>query len=89
MNTRKLAMAILALAIVLEVSYYMLYLQPPKEPDLTMEVLQDDFKMHQLFENELDDFQHGDERRTRFKYIIGTTVIAGFIIAISIPNRKI
>ncbi|THF82727.1 hypothetical protein [Cohnella fermenti] len=89
MTTRKLAMTLLALAIVLEVGYYMLLLQPPKEPELTLGILNDDAKMKQLFEDELDDFQHGDERRTRFKYIMGTTVVAGFIIAVSIPNRKI
>lgn len=88
MTTRKLAMTLLALAIVLEVGYYMLFLTPPEDATLTMADLKNEAKMQRLFEEELNDFQHGDERRTRFKYVMGATVIIGFIVAASIPNRK-
>ncbi len=89
MTLRKLAMTLLAIIIVLELAYYILYLKAPTEPELTMEVLNNDFKMQQIFERELDDLQNGDERRTRFKYIMGATIIGGFILASLMPNRKL
>lgn len=89
MTTRKLAMSILAIIILLEISYYMLYLKPPNDTTLTMADLNNDAKMKQLLERSVDDLQYGDERRTNFKYIMGGTVLVGFIIAASIPNRRI
>lgn len=89
MTLRKIAMTLLALAIVFEVVYYMLYLKAPTEPKLTMEVLNNEAKMQQIFERELEDWQYGDERRTRFKYIMGTTIIGGFILVSLMPNRKL
>lgn len=88
MTIRKLAMTLLAIIIILELVYYMLYLAPT-ESKLTMEVLNNEIKMQQIFERELDDWQYGDERRTRFKYIMGLTVIGGFILASLMPNRKL
>ncbi|WP_155973087.1 hypothetical protein [Paenibacillus sp. Leaf72] len=49
MTLRKLMMTLLAIIIVLELAYYMLYLQAPAEPKLTMEVLNNEAKMQQIF----------------------------------------
>lgn len=89
MTLRKLAMLLLSIIIVLELSYYILYLKAQAEPKLTMEVLNDEAKMQRIFEKELDDWQYGEERRMQFKYIMGATVIGGFILASLLPNRKI
>ncbi|WP_223067791.1 hypothetical protein [Paenibacillus caui] len=69
MTKRKLAMSILAIIILLEVGYYLLYLKPSNDAVLTMTDLHNDAKMQQIFERELDDLKNGDARRARFKYI--------------------
>ena len=45
MTIKKLAMTLLAIIIVLELAYYMIYLKAPAEPNLTMEVLNNEAKM--------------------------------------------
>ncbi|RXZ79057.1 hypothetical protein EBB07_24715 [Paenibacillaceae bacterium] len=89
MTIRQLAMILLAIIIVVELAYYMHYLKAPAEPKLTMEVLNNEAKMQQIFERELNDWQYGEERRTRFLYILGATIIGGFILASLMPNRKL
>ncbi|WP_195571462.1 hypothetical protein [Paenibacillus sp. 1001270B_150601_E10] len=89
MTARKLAMSLLAIIIVLEVAYYMLYLKPSVDPVLTMADLNNEAKMQRIFDRELEDWRYGDERRTRFKYVMGVTIIGGFMLASLMPNRKL
>jgi hypothetical protein len=88
-TVRNVAMTLLAIIIVLELVYYLFFLMPPNEADLTMEVLNNEAQMQRILEEELEELQYGDERRTRFKYIMGGTVIVGVILASGLPNRKL
>jgi hypothetical protein len=87
MTVRNKAMYLLAFIILLELAYYMIFLVPNQD-SFTVQDLKNEEKMQRIFNTGYDDLMHGEQRRTRYKYVMGTTVILGFLIVISLPNKR-